>query len=85
MCEGRIEKSVPRIAVSHHEACRVMTIGDPEGWIFLSYWILFLAHFCFYLFNYLFLNKLTEVPEYAKMHYHRMTLLDVLGKIAWVR
>ena len=28
-CEGRIEKSVPRIAVWHHEACRVMTIGDP--------------------------------------------------------
>ena len=36
-CEGRIEKSVQRIAVWHHEACRVMTNGDPEGWIFLSY------------------------------------------------
>ena len=36
-CEGRIEKSVPRIAVTHHEACRVMTNGDHEGWIFLSY------------------------------------------------
>ena len=35
-CEGRIEKSVPRIAVWHHEACRVMTNGDPEGRIFLS-------------------------------------------------
>ena len=32
-----IEKSVPRIAVWHHEACRVMTNDDPEGWIFLSY------------------------------------------------
>ena len=36
-CEGRIEKSVPRIAVWHHEACRVMTNGDPEGRIVLSY------------------------------------------------
>ena len=33
-CEGRIEKSVQRIAVWHHEACRVMTNGDPEGQIF---------------------------------------------------
>ena len=30
-CEGTVEKSVPRIAVQHHEACRVMTNGDPEG------------------------------------------------------
>ena len=36
-CECRIEKSVPRIAVWHQEACRVMTKGDPEGQIFLSY------------------------------------------------
>ena len=36
-CEGRIEKPVPRIAVPHHEACRVMTNGDPEGRIILSY------------------------------------------------
>ena len=36
-CEGRIEKSVPMIAVWHHEACRVMTNGDPERRIFLSY------------------------------------------------
>ena len=35
-CEGRIEKSVPRIAVWHHEACRVMTNSDPEEWILLS-------------------------------------------------
>ena len=33
-CEGRIEQSVPRIAVWHHEACRVMTNDDPEGRIF---------------------------------------------------
>ena len=36
-CEGKIEKYVPRIAVWHHEACRVMTNGDPEGRTFLSY------------------------------------------------
>ena len=36
-CEGRIEKSVPRITVWHHEACGVMTNGDSEGRIFLSY------------------------------------------------
>ena len=36
MCEGGIEKSVPRITDWHHEACRVMTNGDHEGWIFLS-------------------------------------------------
>ena len=36
-CEGRIGKSVPRITDWHHEACRVMTNGDHEGQIFLSY------------------------------------------------
>ena len=36
-CEIRIEKSIPRIAVLHHEACRVMTNGDRVGWIFISY------------------------------------------------
>ena len=35
-CDVRIEKSVPRFAVWHHEACRVMTNGDLEGRIFLS-------------------------------------------------
>ena len=35
--EGKIEKSVQRITVWHHEACRVMTNGDLEGQIFLSY------------------------------------------------
>ena len=32
-CEGRIEKSVQRIAVWHRKACRVMTNGDLEGQI----------------------------------------------------
>ena len=34
---------------------------------------------------YLFQNKLPEVPEYTKMQFYMLTLLDVLGKIAWVR
>ena len=34
-CEGGIEKSVPRITDLHHEACRVMTIGDRERRIFV--------------------------------------------------
>ena len=33
-CGNRIEKSVPRITVWHHEACHVMTNGDPEGRFF---------------------------------------------------
>ena len=33
-CEGWIGKSVSRITVWHHEACRVMTNGDQEGRIF---------------------------------------------------
>ena len=70
-----IEKSVQRISVFHHEACRVMTNGDPEGRIFLSYphtnnGFFFLAHHFF-----LFQNKLPEVPEYAKMQFHIMTSL----------
>ena len=53
-CEDRIEKSIPRITIWHHEACRVMTNGDTEGWIFLSYshtnngFFFLLASFFFY-------------------------------------
>ena len=36
-CEGRIEKSLPRIAVWHHQARQMMTNGDHEGRIFLSH------------------------------------------------
>ena len=74
-CEGRIEKSVLRIAVWHHKACRVMTNGDPEGRVFLSY-----PHtnngFLFLLITvFLFKNKLPEVPEYATIHFNMMTSL----------
>ena len=34
---GRIEKSILSITVYYQETCRVMTYGDPEGWILLSY------------------------------------------------
>ena len=35
-CEDEIEKPVPRrITIRHHQACPVMTNGDPEGQIFL--------------------------------------------------
>ena len=37
-CEGGLEKSIPMITDWHHEACQVMTNGDPEGQIF------FLSH-----------------------------------------
>ena len=70
-CESRIEKSVRRITVWHHNACQVMTNGDPEGWIFLTYphtqdrFIFLLTTVFIYLFTYSCKNKLPEVPEYA--------------------
>ena len=78
----------------------MMTNGDPEGRIFLSYphanngsfscsplflFIYLFKYLFFYLFIYLFKNKVSEVPAYAKMQFNIMALLDVLGKIAWVR
>ena len=35
-CEGGIEKFFPMVTVWHHQACLVMTNGDPEWRIFLS-------------------------------------------------
>ena len=54
----------------------MMTNGDPEGWIFLSYpytknGLFFLIITVFFIF----LNKLPEVPEYAKMQFYMMTSL----------
>ena len=64
----------------------MMPNGDPEGRIFLSY--LYTNNGFFFLltsvFFYLFQNKLPEAPEYAKMKFHLKTLIDVLGKIAWI-
>ena len=65
----------------------MMTNGDPEGRIFLSYPHMNNGFFFLLtpIFIYLYKNKLPEVPDYAKMQFHMMTLLDVLDKIAWVR
>ena len=67
----------------------MMTNGDPEGRIFLSYphtnnGAFFLLTIVFFI-HFIFSNKLPEVPEYAKKQFHMMTVLDVLNKIAWVR
>ena len=70
----------------------MMTNGDLTGRIFLSYphrnngFFFLLITVFIYLFVHLsILNKLTEVPEYAKLQFHRMMLPDVLGNIAWVK
>ena len=94
-CKGGIEKTVRRIAVWHYEACRVMKNIDPEGQIFLSFphtnngFFFLLTTVFIYLFIYSFMysfqNKLPEIPEYDKMQFHMMSLLDVRSKIAWVR
>ena len=36
MCEAWIEKPIQRVTVWHHEACQMMTNGDPE-WGFFFY------------------------------------------------
>ena len=53
----------------------MMTKGDPEGRIFLSYphrnnGFFFLLATVFFFFN-----NLPEVPEYTKMQFHMMTSL----------
>ena len=52
----------------------MMTNGDPEGLIFLSY-----SHtnngFFFLLATVFLFNTLTEVPEYAKVQFHMMMSL----------
>ena len=71
-CKGTIAKSVPRIAVWHHEACQMMTNGDPKGQIFLSYPHTNSGFFFLLITVILFKNKFPEVPEYAKMQFHMM-------------
>ena len=74
-CEDRIEIFVPGIAVRYHEACRVMTNGDPEGYIFLSYPHTNNGFFFLLTTVFLFENKLQEVHEYAKIQFYLMTSL----------
>ena len=85
-CEGGIEKSVLRITDWHHEACRVMTIGDNEWWIFLSH-----AHTNNGFFFLLILENLKttpENPEHAKMQHtrvlHQVECLGVPGTQLWL-
>ena len=71
-CEGGIEKSILRITVWHQEACRVMTNGDPEGWIFLCH--PHINNGFFFLLTtkcplFMFKKRLQEVPEYAEMRH----------------
>ena len=72
---GRIEKSVPRITVRHHKACQVMTNGDPEGQICLSYPYTNNGFFFLLTIVFFYLKKLPEVPEYTNMQFHMMTSL----------
>ena len=53
----------------------MMTNGDPEGRIFLSYPHKNNGFFFWLIAVFLFENKLPEVPEYAKMQLHMMTSL----------
>ena len=68
-CESEIGKSVPRINVWHHEACRVMTNGDTEGRIFISHPHTINGFFSCSPLNTTFYveKRLPEVPEYAEM------------------
>ena len=77
-CEGGIEKSVQRITVWHHEACRVMTNLDQEGQIFQSNLLRNNGFFFLLTIKYhilCFKKGLPEVPEYAEMRHDMMTSL----------
>ena len=57
-CEDGIGKSVPRITVWHHKVYRVMTNGDPDQRIFLSYphmtngfYFLLTIKYCIFMFK----------------------------------
>ena len=72
----------------------MMTNGDlRDGFFYLSLTRIMDYFSCsplflfIYLLIYVFYDTLPEVPEYAKMQFHIMTLHnnDVLGKIAWIR
>ena len=67
----------------------MMTNHNAEGLIFLSHPHIYNGFFFLlttvFIYLFIFLKKLPEVPENAKMQFHMMTLLDVLGKIAWIR
>ena len=77
-CEGGIENPIPRITFCYHEARRVMTNGDREGWIFLSHLHMHNEFFVLLTIKYSIFElkkKLPEVPEYAEMQHDTMTSL----------
>ena len=67
----------------------MMSNGDPEGRIFYPTLTRIMDSFScsllFFFYLFIFLNKLQDVPEYAKMPFSMMTLFDVLGKKTWAR
>ena len=71
-CEGG--KSVPRIAVSPHKACLVMTNGDPEGRIFLFHSHTINGFFFLLTIRYRILWH-PEVPKYVEMQHVMITSL----------
>ena len=77
-CVGRIEKSVPRITLWHHEACRVMINSDGEGVVFLSHphtnkRFFFLLNIKYHIL--IFKKRLPEVPEYDVMRHNMIMTL----------
>ena len=79
MSDGGIGKSVLRIAVWHHEACRVMTNGDAVGRIFLPHphpnnGIFFLLTIKYRILCFK-IGSQTESPEYIEMPHVMMTSL----------
>ena len=78
-CEGGIEKSVARITNWHHEAYRVMTKGDREGWIFYPIHTQIMDSFSCSLLNTSFYigktcKRLPENPEHAEMRHGNIIL-----------
>ena len=91
-CEGRIDKFVPRFTVWHHEASRVMTNGDPEGRIFLSYphtnnrlffllITVFLAHLSRRLMGELIVYQSLWHPSVVCQHFQTSSPLKPLGQL----
>ena len=71
-----IEKSVPKIAVWYHKAC----LGTDFSILpHMNNGLFFLLTTVFIYF------KISFQKSLRLMQFHMMTLLNVLGKVAWVR
>ena len=74
-----IEKAVLRITVWHYEACRVMTNGDPEGWIFRYHPHTINGLFFMSIIKHridLEKKRLQEVPKYIEMRNDMMRVRE---------